>query len=227
MSRQAGLVPSILTPERTVSDPTEPDPPPGHSAGGGGADDDGGDAGDGGDGGGGSTGGADGGATAVVADGAADPRWKAVPDRFWWMPFLVGVAMLAGYAVFLSFMMNRVDAKDPDWSRLVYLFSGVEALAFGAAGFFFGREVHRGRAEAAESRADAESRRASKSEKEATTANARIETFAALTDDAPGTRRRGGMESAHLEAAGAADHVDARVRLQAIARLARQWRPRT
>src|SRR5687767_3848557 len=68
------------------------------------------------------------------------------PDRYSWAPYLVGFAVLIGYALFLNAMLNRVeDTLEIDWSRYLYLFTGVEALAFGAAGFFFGREVNRGR----------------------------------------------------------------------------------
>jgi hypothetical protein len=200
-----------------VSDPIEPDPPPGHSAGGGN--------GSGGDNGGDNGGGGEDGSGQASGGDAGDVRWKAVPDGFWWIPFLIGVGMLLGYGLFLSEMIEHVGDKDPNWSRLVYLFSGVEALAFGAAGFFFGREVHRGRADAAESRADAEARRASESEKKAATNGARARTLAELADGAPAARR-GGLESAHLESTGANADADARVRLEAIVRLGRQWFPR-
>jgi hypothetical protein len=40
------------------------------------------------------------------------------------------------------------------WTRAAYLLGGVEAIAFAAAGYFFGREVNRQRAESAEEQAD-------------------------------------------------------------------------
>jgi hypothetical protein len=62
--------------------------------------------------------------------------------------------------VFLRAMLGQVEAEEGAWLRVLYLFSGVEAIAFAAAGFLFGREVNRARAEQAESRADAEADRA-------------------------------------------------------------------
>lgn len=197
--------------EGQLSDENEPDPPHGDAGGGEGGDPDRPDD-------------FDVGGAAAGQEAGADPRWKAVPDRFWWIPFLVGVAMLAGYAVALSYMMDHVRMKDPYWSRLVYLFSGVEALAFGAAGFFFGREVHRGRADAAENRADAESRRASRSEREAATAGSRLQTLQELAD-APPAAARAGIKALDVDALGDDGVQDALIRLDAIARLTRKWSP--
>jgi hypothetical protein len=57
-------------------------------------------------------------------------------------------------------MMGQTKAPELEWNRSAYLFAGVEAIAYAAAGFLFGREVHRQRAEQAEQRANAEQRRA-------------------------------------------------------------------
>jgi hypothetical protein len=60
--------------------------------------------------------------------------------------------ILVGYSFFLYFLVGKASAKLDDviWTRLIYLFSGVEAIVFSAVGFIFGREVNRGRAEKAE-----------------------------------------------------------------------------
>jgi hypothetical protein len=51
------------------------------------------------------------------------------------------------------------EPSDLAWSRRMYVFSAVEAIAFAAVGWLFGKEVHREQAHAAEKRAaDAESR---------------------------------------------------------------------
>lgn len=106
--------------------------------------------------------GTDGGGTALVH-----------PDRYSWAPYVVGLAVLIGYALLLNAMLDRVeDTPEIDWSRYLYLFTGVEALAFGAAGFFFGREVNRGRAEAAETQAKEQTKRAAKAETRAAEATA-------------------------------------------------------
>jgi hypothetical protein len=86
-----------------------------------------------------------------------------------YLPYLVGVLALAAYAAFVLALRQDVadGATEQEWLRLTYLFAGVESIAFAAAGFFFGREVNRGRAEQAEKRAASESRRAAAEEKRA------------------------------------------------------------
>lgn len=75
--------------------------------------------------------------------------------------FALGVAALAlvAFGVFTFAMVGRVDVAEPQWTRLAWLFSSVEAIAFAAAGAIFGSSVQRDRAVSAEGRAaDAESR---------------------------------------------------------------------
>jgi hypothetical protein len=63
----------------------------------------------------------------------------------------VGLAAIVGMGVLVTVLFPRAaDATEKEWSRLVYLLGGVEAIAFAAAGYFFGREVNRARAERAE-----------------------------------------------------------------------------
>ncbi|WP_373516541.1 hypothetical protein [Pricia sp.] len=71
-------------------------------------------------------------------------------DSFDRIPYLIASVVLVAYGFFLYFLIGKTDAKELDWSRLIYLFSGVEAIVFAAAGFLFGREVNRKRAENAE-----------------------------------------------------------------------------
>ena len=60
------------------------------------------------------------------------------------------VALLA-FAVFTAYMILRADDEgEVTWTRLAWLFSSVEAIAFGAAGALFGATVQRERAENAE-----------------------------------------------------------------------------
>jgi hypothetical protein len=67
---------------------------------------------------------------------------------------VASVAVLVGFAVMVGFMANRTDVDDVTWSRLAWLLSSVEAIAFGAAGALFGASVQKDRAVAAERRAD-------------------------------------------------------------------------
>lgn len=66
----------------------------------------------------------------------------------------VALLALAGFAWFITYMLGLTTTTETQWTRAVYLFTGAEAIAFAAAGFFFGREVNRQRAERAEDRAD-------------------------------------------------------------------------
>ncbi len=81
------------------------------------------------------------------------------------LPVIVAIAALVFFAIQIYYMRSLTGAETPEsqWGRSVYLFAGVEAIAFAAAGFLFGREVNRQRAEKAEARAD-------KSQKDATDA---------------------------------------------------------
>jgi len=67
-----------------------------------------------------------------------------------YLPYAMAIGVLIAYGFFIHFLLEKVDTGEPDWSRLIYLFSGVEAIVFAAAGFLFGREVNRKRAENAE-----------------------------------------------------------------------------
>lgn len=69
---------------------------------------------------------------------------------------VIAIAALAFFVVQVFYMQSLLKANVPelDWTRAVYLFGAVEALAFAAAGYLWGREVNRQRAEKAEARAD-------------------------------------------------------------------------
>jgi hypothetical protein len=83
-----------------------------------------------------------------LEDGTSDPPWK--------MTLAAGVTVVS-LAVFFSlvlYLLARTGDSDLTWARSVYLLSAIEAIAFAAVGWLFGREVHRVQAEAAEKRAD-------------------------------------------------------------------------
>jgi hypothetical protein len=53
-----------------------------------------------------------------------------------------------------GYLVAAADTTMPqEWERLVYVFGAIEAIAFAAIGWVFGREVNRQRAESAEQRA--------------------------------------------------------------------------
>jgi hypothetical protein len=63
-------------------------------------------------------------------------------------------AVLIALAAFTTFLIGEADNSDQvTWHRLAWLFTSVEAIAFGAAGALFGAAVHRERAEKAEAEA--------------------------------------------------------------------------
>lgn len=72
--------------------------------------------------------------------------------------------------VFLFVLAPRVP--EVLWERYIYLYGAVEAIAFAAAGFLFGREVNRQRAEKAEATAHDKTEEASRAREGAAAANA-------------------------------------------------------
>lgn len=66
----------------------------------------------------------------------------------------VATVVVGGFLAFVVALIVMRDAPEIVWGRLIWIFSAVEAVAFGAAGFLFGSSIQRGRAENAE--ADAE-----------------------------------------------------------------------
>ena len=73
---------------------------------------------------------------------------------------LSGWALIAAFTVLIAFtgfvwyMITQRAVQETTWSRLAWLFSSVEAIAFGAAGALFGSSIQRQRAEKAEAAAD-------------------------------------------------------------------------
>lgn len=71
--------------------------------------------------------------------------------------FWAAALAMLGWAAFTVVMITKAPSKGIDgeilWTRLAWLFSSVEAVAFAAAGALFGSSVQRERAEVAEERA--------------------------------------------------------------------------
>jgi hypothetical protein len=55
----------------------------------------------------------------------------------------IAVIVLVAFVVLIVYMMRHLEADEKYWTRALYLFGGVEAVAFAAAGYLFGREVSR------------------------------------------------------------------------------------
>jgi hypothetical protein len=67
------------------------------------------------------------------------------------------LVVFTGVTIALFFFAGTAD---PTWSHYIYLLNGIQAIAFAGAGFLFGKEVNRGRAEVAEQTAEQERQRA-------------------------------------------------------------------
>lgn len=84
-------------------------------------------------------------------------------------PLIVATAIviLIGLAVFIIYMIRHISAEETEWARYVYILTGVEAVGFAAAGYLFGKDVNRVRAEKAEAKADSAQLIADNAEKRA------------------------------------------------------------
>ena len=84
------------------------------------------------------------------------PTSASASGASWRWLFWAAIAIVFAYVVFVLLAFLRADDSLPetDWSRSVYVLLGLEALAFTAVGWLFGREVHRGEAQEAQKHAD-------------------------------------------------------------------------
>jgi hypothetical protein len=55
----------------------------------------------------------------------------------------LAIAVVIGYGVFTWWLIREAGKSEVYWSRLVFLFQGVEALVFAAAGLVFGTSINR------------------------------------------------------------------------------------
>ena len=65
------------------------------------------------------------------------------------------ILVIGLWAVAAVYLLTMTGTSEVTWSRLAWVFSSIEAVAFGAAGLLFGVTINRQRAERAEARADA------------------------------------------------------------------------
>lgn len=91
---------------------------------------------------------------------------------------IVGAVVLVGFGCLVWFMIHLIGTDDKSWARATNIFSSVEALAFGAGGFLFGKEIHRAQAVKAEARADSNAQDAKDANAKAATVQAKAESLA-------------------------------------------------
>jgi hypothetical protein len=64
------------------------------------------------------------------------------------------IVVIVAFGIFAYYLVVHADTTNQtEWERWVYVFGAIEAIAFAAVGWVFGREVNRERAEKAEDRA--------------------------------------------------------------------------
>lgn len=66
---------------------------------------------------------------------------------------VAALAVMIGFAGLVGYLIGEAGTDEVRWTRMAWLFSSVEAIAFGAAGALFGSSIQRQRAENAESAA--------------------------------------------------------------------------
>jgi len=71
------------------------------------------------------------------------------------VPLGVAVAAVCLWVGFVVVMLMSSNSPDLQWTRMTFVFSSVEAIAFAAAGALFGVSVQRERVQQAEERAEA------------------------------------------------------------------------
>lgn len=104
------------------------------------------------------------------------------PSRPSGIALVASLVVLVAFAGFVLFLAGQAETNDVRWSRLAWLFSSVEAIAFGAAGALFGSSIQRQRAERAEEEASKNRDKAAAGE--ALAAHAKVEEELLETGDA-------------------------------------------
>jgi len=67
---------------------------------------------------------------------------------------IVAIIILLAFAWLYVYMIRQLDSAETYWTRALYLFGAVQALAFAAAGYLFGKDVSREQTTKAEKQAD-------------------------------------------------------------------------
>lgn len=115
------------------------------------------------------------------------------------VPPVIAVAVLYTFWKLVKTMMGMTKAPELEWNRAAYLFAGVEVVAYAAAGFIFGREVHRQRAEQVGRRAGSGQQRAAESEKKAAEETTEGQTLRRVTEARKFTRHERAPDVEGLE----------------------------
>ena len=111
------------------------------------------------------------------------------------VPLVVAILVLWYFGTLIKrmFGLTSPNITELEWGRNTYLYAGIEALAYAAAGFLFGKEVHRQQAEKAEANADRSQQVANNAQMASATNKANGRTLA------NSIRRIDDMQSMHTE----------------------------
>lgn len=85
----------------------------------------------------------------------ADQQAQSPSTRLSGVPLVVAAVAIGIWIAFVVMMLLWSNSPDLQWTRLTFVFSSVEAIAFAAAGALFGVTVQRERVKSAEERAEA------------------------------------------------------------------------
>ncbi len=140
---------------------------------------------------------------------------------------LVVIIALVILAAFLLLVYNlyayaATDPPQPVWDKRMALYGSIEAIAFTAAGYLFGKEVHREQAAKAEKRADAKTAEAEQAKTEAADAKAKGQSLKRVIEAKRGSTAEGTYESL---GGGAAAGALAQNQLNELARVAESLFP--
>src|SRR5262245_48871713 len=89
---------------------------------------------------------------------------------------IVAIVVLVAFALLIYFMISHLESDDKFWSRALYLFGGVEAVAFAASGYLFGREIRREQINKAEEQTETAKQEAQQAQQKANDAQHRADT---------------------------------------------------
>jgi len=98
--------------------------------------------------------------------------------------FIAAIIVIVALALFIQYLLQNATKEETVWQRYTYLLTGVEAVAFAAAGYLFGRDVHRGAAQQAEQRAEEAKSRANEAEQRANREGERVSRATVRADQA-------------------------------------------
>ena len=135
------------------------------------------------------------------------PAWR------WSLVLAVAILILLVFVFFAWWMVDHSDdsVKEEVWNRRLIVFSAVEAIAFTAIGWVFGREVHRSEVNTAKQQGEAAKQDAAAAKQDADKArvDAGEKAVAAATEQAKGEALALAVKTSAASAPGVPEHMRA------------------